>query len=115
MSRLLLVALSALIADVGALDCRQGQPSEARCPAAPYIAVVDDSHEPKLPDVIRIEPDESTDPMPKAFISPAPAPAAPTATMCATAAGNCALRAPASIGATCSCQSKAARVFGTAQ
>jgi hypothetical protein len=117
MSILLLATVGALVAiDAEAHDCRPGRQVGARCPMAPLIAVVDDSHETKLPDVIRIDPEDSTDGMPKTFVAPTPAaPAATMATTCVTPNGSCALRAPASIGATCSCQSKTARVFGTAQ
>jgi hypothetical protein len=114
LSILLLAALGALITiDAEAHDCRPSQQVGDLCPVA---RVVDDSHETRLPDVIRIEPENSTDGMPKTFITPAPAaPATTMATTCVTPNGSCALRAPASIGATCSCQSKTARVFGTAQ
>ena len=114
MANFLLVALAAIIATAhGAPDGQRSRPQAVRGPAGFYIVSDDDTHETKPPDVIRVEPADPNDNMPKVF-TPA-APAAPAASTCITPAGNCALRAPASIGSTCSCQSKTARVFGTAQ
>jgi hypothetical protein len=86
MSKLLIVALCALIAaDAGAHDCRQDAQSGAHCPMLPMIAVVDDTHETKPPEVIRIEPEDPTEAVPKSFTAPVPtAPATSTAMTCVT-------------------------------
>jgi hypothetical protein len=112
MPKLLLLAVAIAVQPV--LHDGQSGSAAPDWPMQAYVTVADDPHETKPPESSRIEPEHTTDSVPNSVLMP-PMPAAPTATMCITPSGSCALRTSAAIGSSCSCQSKTTRVFGSAQ
>jgi hypothetical protein len=115
MPNFLLLALGAAIAlQPAPRDGHRDRQNEIAGNAPAFVRVVDDPHDTKPPEPTRIEPEHATDAVPNSVLMP-PMPAAPTATMCITPSGSCALRATSSVGSSCSCQIKTTRVYGSAQ
>ncbi|MBV8406471.1 MAG: hypothetical protein JOY64_02490 [Alphaproteobacteria bacterium] len=112
MPKILLLALGAAIALQPAPRHGDRNRQRENAGSAPrFVTVVDD---PKPHEPARIEPEVPADSVPNSVLMP-PMPAAPSATMCITPAGSCALGTSSAIGSSCACQIKKMRVYGSAQ